>query len=94
MLVLFPRQLSRFDTKNSLRRLTLMFTRVPLLPPHCLLRKQGAASTWASLCVHSGVHHLSGLVLMDGAHGRIPHHPTPTALVALAAPLHRVSLNK
>lgn len=31
----------------------------------------------------------------DGwAHGRIPHHPTPTALVALAAPLYRVSLNK
>lgn len=66
MLVLFPRQLSYFDTKNFLRRLTLMFTRNPFLPPHCLLRKQGAASTWESLCAPSGLEHVSGLVLMDG----------------------------
>lgn len=89
MLVVFPRQPSYFDTKGSLRRPTLMFTRDPFLPPHCLLRKQGAASTWESLC--TGVRDETFVrPSADGwAHGRIPHHPTPAALVAIASLLHQ-----
>lgn len=84
-----PRQPSYFDTKGSLRRLTLMFTRDPFLPPHCLLRKQGAASTWESPC--TGVRDETFVrPSADGwAHGRIPHHPTPAALVAIASLLHQ-----
>lgn len=89
MLVVFPRQRSHLDTQDSLRHLTPMFTRDPFLPPHCLLRKQGAASTWETLCTHFRDETFVRPGADGWAHGRIPHHPTPAALVAVASLLHQ-----